>query len=76
MVYAPPRTDAAMAAAIASSKNTAAAYGRLMDTLPPEVQEIIRARVTALAAEAAARRVQVKRLEGEVAALRAERGRR
>ncbi|GEC74002.1 hypothetical protein [Microbacterium maritypicum] len=76
MVYAPPRTDAAMAAAVAKSKSTAAAYGRLMDTLTPEAQEVIRARVTALAAEAAARRVQVKSLERELAALRAERGRR
>lgn len=76
MVYARPRPDAEMAAAIARSKSTSAEYGRLMDTLPSEAQEVIRARVTALAAEAAARRVQVKRLEGELAAIRAEWGQR
>lgn len=76
MVYARPLPDAEMAVAIARSKSTSAEYGRLMDTLPPEAQEVIRARVTALAAEAAARRVQVKRLEGELAAIRAERGQR
>ena len=76
MVYARPRTDAATAAALTRSKATSAAYGRVMDSLPTEAQEVIRARVAALAAEAGARRAQVKRLEGELAALRAERGRR
>jgi hypothetical protein len=47
-----------------------------MDTLTPEAQEVIRARITALSAEAAAQRHRAKRAEDELAALRAERGTR
>ncbi|WP_309127020.1 hypothetical protein [Microbacterium sp.] len=76
MAYSPPRTDAATAAALARSKATSAEYGRVMSTLPKEVQAVIRARTTALSAEAAAQRNRAKRAEAELAALRAERGKR
>ena len=76
MVYAHPRTDAATAAALARSKATTAAYRRVIVTLPPEIQEVISARVGALSAEAAAQRTRAVRAENALEALRAERGRR
>ena len=76
MVYARPRTDAATAAALARSKATSAEFSRVMSTLPEEVRAVIRARTTALSAEAAAQRNRAKRAEGELAALRAERNKR
>lgn len=76
MVYARSRVDAATAAALTRSKATSAPYRRVMDALPPEVQEVISARVGALSAEAAAQRTRAVRAEAALEALRAERGRR
>lgn len=76
MGYAPPRVDAATSAALKRSKATALAYGRVMDSLPAEAQEVIGARVAALSAEAAAQRNRAKHAEAALAALRTERGRR
>lgn len=76
MVYAPPRVDAATAAARTRLKATASAFAYVMRTLPQDVQDVICARTAALAAEAAAQRVRADRAEAALEACRAERGRR
>jgi len=76
MVYARPRTDAAVAAAVARSKATAADYRRVVQALPQEAQDAISARIQALHAEAAAQRTRAARAEAELAALRAQGARR
>ena len=76
MVYARPRTDAAVSAAVARAKATAADYRRVVQALPQDAQDAISARIRALTAEAAAQRTRAVRAENALEALRAERGRR
>lgn len=73
-MYARPRPDAVDAARV-RVKTTAGAYRRAVQSLPEPAQDAIGAYVGALGAEAAAQRIRAKRLEAQLAALRAERKR-